>query len=60
MLLVRHTLAKGENGGFVLRDNPKDPSGRGAFRDIPMPSTLAAVLAGPKRAAMDRLGDFYG
>lgn len=25
MLLVRRTLAKGENGGFVLRDNPKDP-----------------------------------
>lgn len=60
MLLVRHTLAKGENGGFVLRDNPKDPSGRGAFRDIPVPAMLTAALAGPKRAAMDRLGDFYG
>lgn len=31
-----------------------------AFRDIPVPSTLAAALAGPKHAAMDRLGDFYG
>ena len=60
MLLVRRTLAKGENGGFVLRDNPKDPSGRGAFRDIPVPATLAAALAAPKRAAMDRHGDFYG
>lgn len=60
MLLVRYTLAKGENGGFVLRDNLKDPSGRGAFRDIPVPATLAAALAAPKRAAMDRHGDFYG
>lgn len=60
MLLVRCTLAKGENGGFVLRDNPKDPSGQGAFRDIPVPATLAAALAAPKRAAMDRHGNFYG
>jgi len=60
MPLVRHTLAKGENGGFVLRDNPKDPSGRDAFRDIPVPSTLATALATPKRATMDRPGDFYG
>lgn len=59
-LLVRHTLAKGENGGFILRDNPKDPSGRGAFRDIPVPATLATALAAPRHAAMDRLGDFYG
>lgn len=60
MLLIRHTLAKGEKCGFVLRDNPKDPSGRGAFRDIPVPAMLAAALATPKRAAMDRFGDFYG
>lgn len=58
MLLVRHTLAKGENGGFVLRDNPKDPSGRGAFRDIPVPSTLAAALASAREAQRQRIRGF--
>ena len=55
MLLVRRTLAKGENGGFVLRDNPKDPSGRGAFRDIPVPSTLAAALSAAREAQRERI-----
>lgn len=58
MLLIRHTLAKGENGGFVLRDNSKDPSGRGAFRDIPVPSTLATALAAAREAQRERIRGF--
>ena len=60
MLLVRRTLAKGENGGFVLRDNPKDSSGRGAFRDIPMPSTLATALAAARDAQRERIRGLAG